>query len=68
MAEVCKECGTELYIMDRGNLQFENDDTAEQQTKAYYIFQYGCRNPHCKNHSKKGEAPIVLAEKKVYID
>ena len=62
----CKECGTELYIMDRGNLQFENDDTAEEQTKAFYIYKYGCRNPGCKNHSTK-EKQIVLAEKKVYI-
>lgn len=67
MAEVCKECGTELYIMDRSKLLFENDDTAEQQTRAYYIFQYGCRNPHCKNHSTK-EKQIVLVEKKVYIE
>lgn len=67
MAEVCKECGTELYIMDRSNLLFENDDTAEQQTRAYYVFQYGCRNPNCKNHSTK-EKQIVLGEKKVYIE
>lgn len=67
MAEVCKECGTELYIMDRSSLLFENDDTAEKDTRAYYIFQYGCRNPHCKNHSTK-EKTIVLKEKKVYID
>lgn len=64
---VCKECGTELYIMDRGKLQFENDDTAEQETRAFYNFQYGCRNPNCRNHSTK-EKRIVLAEKKVYLD
>lgn len=64
----CKECGTELFIADRSALLFENDDTAEQPTRAYYIFKYGCRNPNCKNHAKKGEEPIYLAEKKVYLD
>ena len=64
----CNECGTELYIHEKSRLLFENDDTPEQATRAYYIFRYGCRNPNCRNHGKQGEAPVILAEKKVYLE
>ena len=60
----CKDCGAELYIMDRSSLMFENDDDPEARTRAYYIFSFGCRNPKCRQHEKKA----VLHEKKVYID
>ena len=60
----CKECGMEAMILERSKLLFEDDDTAEKETKAYYIQKYGCRNPHCRNHREK----VSLGEKKVYID
>lgn len=60
----CEKCGIEGYIMDRSSVLFENDTTAEEKTRAYYIFSYGCINPKCENHGTHK----VIGEKKVYLD
>jgi len=59
---ICKKCGMEAMIQERSKLLFEGDTSPEEETKAYYIQKYCCRNPNCGAYGKE------IAEKKVYLD
>ena len=59
---VCKKCGVEAIITDRSSLGFEGDKSPDDETRCFYVYTFGCRNPQCSEHGKK------IAEKKVYLD
>jgi hypothetical protein len=56
----CEKCGMDGLISEQ-TLHFENDDTAEKDTEAYYMFRWICRNPECVNfESEIGEKKVRL--------
>lgn len=59
---LCKECNVDLRIV-KTKLTLENDDTAEEKTRAFREYVAVCRNPRCslkgiEQISSRKEVPI----------